>query len=215
MANYAIIGASGLIGGYLLQEVLSNTESSVTIIVRNQLAIAHPRLQQLVVKSFDQSILTSALNGFDAVFVAIGTTQAKVGSDSLAYRKVDYDIPVAVANACASNQIPRLLVVSSVGASSGSSNFYLRLKGEVEDYITALSIPYIGFFQPSLLLGNRQEFRLGEKIAQYLLPLLSPLLPQRYRPIHARTVALSMLRNAQAQESGINRYSYKAMVAKF
>ena len=66
--------------------------------------------------------------------------------DLVAYGKIDYDIPVAVAQACLVNQIPKLLLVSSVGANSSSKNFYLRLKGEVEQALENLPIQYIGIF---------------------------------------------------------------------
>lgn len=131
--------------------------------------------------------------------------------DDKAYRKVDHDVPIAVAEACAANSIPKLLLVSSVGADSSSSNFYLRLKGEVEDHIEKLSISYIGIFQPSLLMGNRNEFRLGEKIGQMIMPFISFLLPMHYRPIAAQSVAKSMIREAMKNKKGVCRYTYRDM----
>jgi uncharacterized protein YbjT (DUF2867 family) len=148
------------------------------------------------------------------VFITIGTTQKKMKGDLVAYRKVDYDIPVAVATACVANNVPKLLLVSSVGADSSSSNFYLRLKGEVEDAIAKMSIPYIGIFQPSLLMGNRKEFRLGEKISQLIMPLFSFAIPTKYKPIAAKQVAKAMIHEAIQDQKGVKRYTYTGIQNK-
>ena len=212
MLRYAIVGASGLIGGFILQELLDYSDASVTIVGRRMLGIRNPRLNERVVDFTNQDMLNDAINGFDVVFVAIGTTQKQVNGDLAAYRKVDYDIPVSVATACASNGIPALLFVSSVGANSQSGNFYLRIKGEVEDRIAARSIPYIGIFQPSLLLGDRKTFRLGERISQILLPIVSPLMPATYRPIAASAVAKAMIREAKLNLRGVKRYTFSSIL---
>ena len=210
-SRFAIVGASGLIGGHILQDLLQHSDTTITIIGRRRLALSDSRLTQIVIDFSEQEQLNQAMKGFDAVFVAIGTTQKQVKGDLSAYRKIDYDIPFSVAVACANNGIPALLFVSSVGASSQSKNFYLRLKGEVEDAIAKMPIPYIGIFQPSLLLGERKEFRIGEKISQKLMPLLSPLLPKRYRPIAASTVAKAMVREAMRNPRGVISYTYVSM----
>ena len=208
MQHYAIIGASGLIGGSLVDELLKTTDDKITIISRRPLGFSNPRIHEVVVDFTDQSSLTEALNGIDAVFIAIGTTQKKMKGDLVAYRKVDYDIPVAVAEACVINNVPKLLLVSSVGADSSSSNFYLRLKGEVEEAISKMSIPYIGIFQPSLLLGDRKEFRLGEKISQFIMPIFSFAIPSKYKPIAASYVAKAMIKAAKHDTKGVKKYTY-------
>lgn len=211
MPHYAIIGASGLIGSHILDELLLHTDSTITILVRKPLNLNNPRVQEVLIDFLDEAALKKALAGCEAVFVSIGTTQKKVKGDLAAYRKVDYDIPVAVAKACVANSIDRLLLVSSVGANSRSSNFYLRIKGEVEETISAMPIPFIGIFQPSLLMGSRTEFRLGERISQLIMPRIGFLLPARYRPIDASTVAKAMVRIASNSETGRRRYTYANM----
>ena len=211
MKNYAIIGASGLIGNHILNELLLQSDVHLTVIGRRSLNLNDHRIKEVVVDFSDASSLISAVKGMDAVFVSVGTTQKKVKGDDKAYRKVDHDVPIAVADACAANSIPKLLLVSSVGADSSSSNFYLRLKGEVEDHIEKLPISFVGIFQPSLLMGNRNEFRLGEKIAQMIMPLISFLLPMHYRPINAQSVAKSMIREAMKNSKGVCRYTYREM----
>lgn len=212
MSHYAIIGASGLIGGSLVDELLKTTDDKITIISRRPLGFSNSRIQELIVDFTNQSDLNKALKGIDAVFIAIGTTQKKMKGDLVAYRKVDYDIPVAVAEACIINNVPKLLLVSSVGADSSSSNFYLRLKGELEEAISKMSIPYIGIFQPSLLLGDRKEFRLGEKISQLVMPLFAFAIPSKYKPIAASSVAKAMIREAIHNEAGVRKYTYKDLI---
>lgn len=212
MPHYAIIGASGLIGGSLVDELLKTTDDKITIISRRPLGFSNSRIQELIVDFTNQSDLNKALIGIDAVFVAIGTTQKKMKGDLVAYRKVDYDIPVAVAEACVINNVSKLLLVSSVGADSSSSNFYLRLKGEVEDAIEKLPIAYVGIFQPSLLLGDRKEFRLGEKISQLIMPLFAFAIPSKYKPIAASSVAKAMIREAIHNEAGVRKYTYKDLI---
>lgn len=212
MSHYAIIGASGLIGGCLIDELLKTSDDKITIISRRPLGFSNPPIHEVVVDFTDQSSLTEALKGIDAVFIAIGTTQKKMKGDLVAYRKVDYDITVAVAEACVTNNVSKLLLVSSVGSDSSSSNFYLCLKGEVEDTIAKMSISYVGIFQPSLLLGDRKEFRLGEKISQLIMPLVSFAIPSKYKPITASNVAKAMIKAAKHDAKGVKKYTYADML---
>lgn len=214
MSNYAIVGASGLIGSCIVDELLQTTDNKITLISRRSLGLSNSRIHELIVDFTNQSALNEALKGVDAVFIAIGTTQKKMKGDLVAYRKVDYDIPVAVAQACVINNVPKLLLVSSVGADSSSSNFYLRLKGEVEKAIEKKPIQYIGIFQPSLLLGNRNEFRLGERISQLIMPVFSFIIPSKYKPIAAKQVAKAMIREAIQDQKGVKRYTYTGIQNK-
>lgn len=121
---------------------------------------------------------------------------------------------MAIAQACATNKVPKLLLVSSVGADTNSSNFYLHLKGEVEEAVGKMAIPYIGIFQPSLLLGNRNEFRLGEKISQLIMPLFSFAIPSKYKPIAAKSLAQAMIREVGSNQNGVKRYTYTGIQNK-
>jgi len=212
--HFALVGASGLVGSCLLDEILQHTEASVAIITRRKLGLSNARCTEIVVDFSNQSALQETLKGVDAVFVAIGTTQKKVKGNMAAYRKIDYDIPIALATTCVANAIPRFLLVSSVGANPHSKNFYLRLKGEVEETIEKMPIPYIGLFQPSVLIGPRPEWRPGEKISQIVMPLISFLLPAQYRAISAKDVAKRMVNEAISDQKGVKRYTYRAMKKK-
>ena len=132
----ALVGATGLIGGELLQLLLNDPYyDSVRILIRRPFAMDHSKLEKKLVDFNDADSLLVALDRSDAVFVGVGTTQRKVKGDKTAYRKVDYDIPVHIAQYCKMVGCKTLVLVSSVGADSKSKSFYLRLKGEVEDEV--------------------------------------------------------------------------------
>lgn len=189
-----VIGATGLIGGYLLELLLKDDHfDSVRVLVRRPFVADHPKLEKKLVDFTDAESFRLALEGSDVVFCSIGTTQKKVKGDKEAYRKIDYDITVNAARFSKLNGCETFVFVSSVGARSKSKNFYLKLKGEIEDSVKAVGLKHVHIMRPSLLTGDRKEFRLSEKIAQWVMPVFSFLIPKKYRPIHARKVAEMMI----------------------
>ena len=205
-----LIGATGLIGGYLLEELLKDDYfDTVRILVRRPVEVAHPKLEKKLVDFSDAESFRLALEGSDMVFCAVGTTQKKVKGDKAAYRKVDYDIPVNAARFCKMTGCSTFILVSSAGANSKSNNFYLKLKGEVEDFINATGIRSIHIMRPSMLLGDRKEFRLGEKIGNPVMKAISLFLPSKYKPVHGRDVAKAMVASAKKHEEGlfVNEYA--------
>lgn len=208
--NVTIIGATGLIGSELLSLLQEDPDiEKINVLVRRKVDIKHPKVNTLIIDFDDQDAFKNALQGSDSVFCAVGTTTKKVKGDKAAYRKVDYDIPVNACTYAAANGATHFLVVSSVGADSQSNNFYLQLKGEMEDALKALSIPSVSIFRPSMLLGNRNEFRLGEKIGQVVMQGLKFLIPTKYKPIKAHDVALGMLIASKKGDKGIKVYLNK------
>ncbi len=204
-----IIGATGLIGGYLLKELLQdNYYETVRILIRRPIEFTYPKLEKKLVDFGDAESFRLALEGSDAVFCAIGTTQKKVKGDKEAYRKVDYDITVNAAGFCKLNGCETFVLVSSVGANSKSNNFYLKLKGEVEDAVKAVGLKSVHIMRPSVLLGDRKEFRLGEKISKGIISAFSFLIPAKYKPIHGKQVAIAMLSAAEKQNEGFCIYHY-------
>jgi len=208
-----LIGATGLIGSHLLEQLLNdNYFKTVKILVRRPFVINNPKIRVIVIDFSDSISFKSGIEGSDAVFCAVGTTQKKVKGDKTAYRRVDYDIPVNAAQFCAETGCPHFLLVSSVGASSNSNNFYLKLKGEVEDTVKKMNIPSVSVFRPSMLLGKRQEFRFGEIIAKALSVPVSFLFPSIYKPIKACNVAKSMIAASRQDRPGFHVYHYKEIM---
>ena len=150
--------------------------------------------------------------GCDTVFVSVGTTQKKVKGDKNAYRKVDYDIPLNAARFSEEAAVQNFLLVSSVGADNHSSNFYLNLKGEVEKVVKSFSIPSVSIFRPSMLLGNRNESRPMESIAQAISKPLGALFPSKYKPIKAQDVARAMIAACRQNIPGCRIYHYRDMM---
>jgi len=213
----AVIGATGLIGKHLIQN-LQNESSVETIkaIVRRPAQFSEPKVEEKLINFADPESFKLALEGCDAVFCAVGTTQKKVRGDKQAYRKVDYDIPVNAARFCAEIGCENFILVSSVGANAGSSNFYLKLKGEVENTLQKFPIKTISIFRPSVLLGQRNEKRTGERIGQAFMKAFAFLLVgkwSRYKPIDATTVSRAMIEAAKKGLDGVSIYEYEQIKA--
>jgi uncharacterized protein YbjT (DUF2867 family) len=140
------------------------------------------------------------------IYCCLGTTMKKAGSKE-AFFKVDFTYPHQIAQMALKNGAERFLIVSSVGADPKSSNYYLRVKGEIEQAISRLTFTAIHIFRPSLLLGERGEVRLGEKIGMFSSKALSFLFIgqlKKYRPIEARVVAFAMTQVAKKKLEGVH-----------
>jgi uncharacterized protein YbjT (DUF2867 family) len=211
----AVLGATGLVGSHIA-ELLTEEDAcqSIRLIVRRPVESSHPMVEIRMINFEEYESLKSAIDGCKVVFCALGTTQKKVRGDQSLYRKVDYEIPVNAARACFETAGTTFLLVSSVGADRNSKNFYLRLKGEVEEAVQKFPVRSISIFRPSMLLGKRKEFRLGEQIGQFGMKLISPLLTgkwKKYRAIEARQVAAAMIEVAKQDKEGISIYEHGEM----
>ena len=207
-----LLGATGLIGNHLLQLLLQDDHySTIRALVRKPLPVIHPKLEVQLTDFNDLHDFNAAMGSGDDIFCCIGTTIKKVNGDKALYHQIDVDIPVHAAQFGIDKGFSQYLVVSAIGANAKASNFYLRLKGNMEDSIHALPYPAIHIFRPSLLLGNREEVRKGERITQSVMPALSFLLAgslKKYRAIDAAEVAKAMLAADQSGKAGVNIYEY-------
>jgi uncharacterized protein YbjT (DUF2867 family) len=211
-----IIGASGMTGSYLFNLLLQDkTFKTIRLIVRHNVSKATPNMEVKMVDFEDAAAFKNAIAGSDVVFCCIGTTKKNVKGNKELYRKIDYNIPVNAANYCKQNGCEKLVIVSAVGANSKSGNFYLRLKGEVEDAIKTSGIKAIHIMQPSMLLGHRNEKRLGESFFQGIMKFFSFAMigrGQKYKSIHARVLALAMVNAAKNNAEGCFTYQYTDIV---
>jgi len=210
-----LIGATGLIGSHLLRLLISDGGyDKIRVIVRRPIPVDSPNAEVIQIDFADPDAYRNAISGSNAVFCAVGTTRKNVKGDKDAYRKVDYDIPVNAAKFCKETGVPKFLMVSSVGAESKSTAFYTSLKGEIEDAVREMNIQSVSVFRPSLLLGERNEFRVTEKIFQLIAPVFSFLMPSDYKPVHASDVAKAMLFAAEKSAPGFNIYFYNDIVSR-
>ena len=189
----ALAGATGLVGSHILHALLDDvTVAEVHVLGRRGLSFRHNKLTTHVV----DFRAIPPLPPVDEVYLALGTTIRQAGSQA-AFRAVDFDANYAVAKAGVEAGARRIGVVSAMQADSKSSMFYNRVKGELEDALTALAPETLVIARPSFLLGNRndlnQPVRHGEKMGILLSKLLSPILPTNYRPVEARRVANALL----------------------
>jgi len=193
-----LAGASGLVGREILQGLLADDSvAAIHSLGRRELPLQHPKLTQHRV---DFKALPALPRVSDA-FIALGTT-IKVAGSQEAFRAIDFDAVVAVAKAAKAAGATRLGVVSAMGASRGSPIFYNRVKGEMEQALSALSFQALVIARPSFLAGDRealgQPLRSGEKLARNVSRWLSPLIPANYGSVAAKSVAQGLLKTVPA-----------------
>ena len=173
--------------------------SRVIVLARRKFAEATaPRVEAHLV-DFDHLSERPDLFRVDQVISALGTTIKAVGGSQTRFRAVDYDMPLAAAKLAVAQGAHHFLLVSSLGANPHSRVFYNRVKGELEDALRTLGFRSITIVRPSLLLGERQEFRLGEEIGKRF----AWIVPGKYRPVHARDVAAVLVRAAKEDIRGM------------
>ncbi|MFT5168150.1 MAG: hypothetical protein ACI8P3_003389 [Saprospiraceae bacterium] len=203
-----LFGASGLVGRHCLDFLLaSSTYDKVLVFVRRKLKIEHDKLVQQVI-DFDKLETYENLIAGDDLFCCLGTTMKKAGSKE-AFKRVDYTYTHQIAEIGAKNKVNQFLLVSSVGADKDSLFFYNQVKGELEAEVKLMPYWAVYIFQPSLLLGDRNENRWGESIAQRIGGLLDKVtggLLQKYQPVEADVVAKAMVSAAQQVEKGVHVY---------
>lgn len=216
MSRTALVaGATGLVGRHVLERLLAGDGwSHVVTVGRRTTDQHHEKLEQRVL-DLGELETGGNLPPVDDVFCCLGTTIKQAGSQP-AFRRVDHAFVVGLARAGLRAGATQFLLVSAIGADPHSRVFYSRVKGETESAIRKLPYPALQIFRPSLLLGERPEFRLGERIAMLGAPVLRALLfgpLRRYRPIQAATVARAMVTIAREAPRGPNVFEYDAMRA--
>lgn len=203
--NALIAGASGLVGGHCLKLLLeSDRYSQVISVGRRELPLIHPKLDQQII-NFDKMESFASELVADDIYCCLGTTIKKAGSKD-AFYKVDYTYVAELARITAAKGATQFLVVSAMGADAGSLIFYNKVKGEMEQFVTQQDFEAVHIFQPSLLLGEREEERTGEEIATKIMKPLSSLMIgplKKYRPIKGETVAKAMIYAASLNSKGI------------
>lgn len=199
-----VLGATGLVGRALVDQLADagHIGKVVTLTRRSASHSSSKVFNQIV--NFDHLEEWAPLFRADFLFSCLGTTLKQAGSIA-ARHTVDHDYQLKAAQLASDNDVRHYLLVSSSAADAQSNNSYLKMKGELEQRIKVLPFERISIFQPSLLKGERTDFRLGEKLGGWVLPLLGfiPWL-RRFRPITGEQVAAKMvqvsLQSGQALE---------------
>lgn len=194
-----LAGATGLVGRECLRQLAAESDvAEVRALTRRPLPEAErlPRVTEVLV-DFENLDRTPSLLGAHQVICALGTTIRKAGSRD-AFRRVDHDYPLRLARLALAQGGTHFLLVSALGADPRSRVFYSQVKGELEAAILALGFRAVTIARPSLLLGERGEFRMGEEIARRL----AFLTPGRYKPVAAWQVAEALVRAAREDRPG-------------
>ncbi len=200
-----VIGSTGLIGKKLIFE-LAKKDSEVIAIARRSISNL-PENVSLLEINFDDFLENASLPSCDHIYICLGTTIKKAGSQS-EFKKVDFDYCVSFAKKAREAGATKISLVSSVGANPFAKNFYLKTKGEVEEEIKKIDFQYINIFRPSLLLGRREENRFLEKIGQNLSSFINLFLIgslRKYKSIKSSSIAYCL---ANYQQSGGIKYLY-------
>lgn len=192
-----IIGATGLVGSEVLNLLLEDEQyGKVKVFHRRTTGIKHPKLEEHIIDFEALDNWKHLLTG-NELYSALGTTIKKAGSQERQYT-IDFTYQFETAKAAAENGVEKYSLVSSAGADYQSKVFYSRLKGELDEAVKELPFEVITIMRPSILSGERNEHRLGEKVGLFLANIFTKIPGlKKYRPIFARKVATGMINSLQ------------------
>ena len=195
MKTALLFGSSGLVGAYLLNQLIKDTNySKIKLFVRSDAEINDPKVEIIKTDFNNLQNYKEDMKGDDCFF-CIGTTKQN-SPDKDEYRRVELDIPKEIAKITKLNLVNSFIFVSALYANSKSLGDYVKFKGLVEEELKELNFPKLAIMRPSFLIGDRKEKRAGEKIGIFVFKLLSPLLLgplKKMRPIHSEIVAKAMI----------------------
>ncbi len=196
-----LVGSTGLVGRHVLDLALADPGVSSVVAPARRALPTHPKLQAPRV-DFDNLPEDAPWWQADAVICTLGTTMRAVGSRQ-AFRRVDYDYPLAVARLARQHGTPTYVLNSAIGANVSSRFFFNRVKGELERDLAGVGFPSLTYVRPGVIGGHRQEFRLGERALVLALTLFGPVLPRRWCLNPAQQIARALIESAIHPEPGI------------
>ncbi len=186
-----ILGATGLTGSILLEKLLKDASfEKIKLFSRSTAEKNSPKIEEHLIDMFQLENYSEEFMA-DVVFCCIGTTKSKT-PDTETYKKIDYGIPVTAAKLAKQNGIKTFIVISALGADADSRIFYNKTKGEMQRDVLAQNIENTYILQPSLIIGDRDESRFGEKVATFFMKTFGYLVPKKYKMIKAETIAEAM-----------------------
>lgn len=194
-----VIGATGLVGAEVVKQLIEDDTVARIVVVARRVPSGLPAKVEAHAIDFDRLQDHEGLFAVDQIICALGTTIKQAGSQA-AFRKVDFEYPLAAARLGLKSGARHFLLVSALGANSRSGIFYNRVKGELEDQLRSLGYRAVTIARPSLLLGKRKEFRLLERLGM----VIGEIIPGRYRPVHATAVARSLAMAAKVDAPGLH-----------
>jgi uncharacterized protein YbjT (DUF2867 family) len=201
----AIAGATGLTGSLCLLELLQNNQiSEVYSIGRRQTGLKHSKLKEVLLKN---NLLSETIHA-DAFICCLGTTIKKAGSKN-AFKAIDLELPIYLAKELNDKGCNTVSIISAMGANASSSIFYNSVKGQMEEAIKQININSLSILRPSIIAGQRNEKRFGEKIGLVVMKVMNPLLMgslKNYKSIKASDIAKALVNSVIIQKSGATVY---------
>lgn len=199
-----VSGSTGLVGNLLVRNLINDDFfSEVITLARRELSVSHDKLRNIVV-SFEDLPDYQGVDQVDIAFCCLGTTMKRAGSKAAFYR-VDYDYVLTFAKYAKAKGCKQFFLVSAMGADKDSLFYYNRVKGQIEDAVSGLGFDAVHLMRPSLLLGDRQEKRLGEGLGKVFAKAFDFLIPENYKGVEASSVAEQMIQLAkELNTSGIH-----------
>ena len=204
-----VVGSTGLVGKSVVNHLIERG-IGVLALVRNDAESDNSLLDYYKIDFDDLHLPDETFSDIKDIFICLGTTIKKAGS-KVAFQKVDITYCHEIAKQAQASGVKNISIVTSLGSDSNSTNFYLKTKGMIEDQITEIDFESISIHRPGLLIGARNEMRLGEFIGQKIFPyVLDPFLigsMRKYRSIKGDTLAKAMV-NLSGDEKGVNFYYF-------
>jgi uncharacterized protein YbjT (DUF2867 family) len=210
MKRLMLVGATGLVGGHVLQQALADPAVTQVVAPTRKPLTPQPKLINPVV-DFERLPEDAEWWAVDAVVCTLGTTIRVAGSQA-AFYKVDHDHPLEVAYLARRHGAKAFALNSALGADVGSRVFYSRTKGETERDLQAVGYPSLTLVRPGLIGGQRQESRPLEQLAVTVSRLVQPVLPKRYRVVPADRIARHLLQAALAATPGVHVLPSEALL---
>ncbi|MCE7791372.1 NAD-dependent epimerase/dehydratase family protein [Salipaludibacillus sp. CUR1] len=210
MKKAAVAGATGLVGRHIVKELINSRKyDEIHILTRRRTPFfKHPLVREHIVSFEELEGIGPVFEEINDIFVALGTTMKQAKSHE-EFIKVDYTYSLKIAELAKEYGADTFTVVSATGANRESRFFYNRVKGTLEEALISLNLPSLHIFRPSLLIGERYEFRAGEKSAEWLSKPLSIFMKgplDKYKPVKGSYVAASMYAVAQKESRGLHIY---------
>ena len=204
-----VVGSTGLVGKSVVNHLIEK-DIAVLALVRNDEVSKNSLLNYYKIDFDDLQFPDETFSDIKDIFICLGTTIKKAGSKE-AFQKVDITYCYEIAKQAQARGVKNISIVTSLGSDSNSANFYLKSKGIIEDKITKIDFDSISIHRPGLLIGARNEMRLGEFIGQKIFPyFIDPFLMgsiRKYRSIKGDTLAKAMV-NLTGCGEGVNYYYF-------
>lgn len=200
--NLLLLGATGLVGGQVLQQTLADPRVEHVIALTRRALPAHAKLS--APRSWISIICRRRRPG-GVPMRCCARLARRSGRPARATHSVASIMPFRSPPRVLRARTARLPAYSVPpwGADPASRLFYNRVKGELERDLAAVGFPSLALVRPGVIAGKRNEHRPAEQLLLRVLHSVKPLLPRGWRPSPAPAIAQAMLDAAISAQPGV------------